>query len=601
MDGLIFLFDLKCLLFTSLIMFNLLDFGSQSTTNPKNCLIQRANLGENDFVPECTDDGHFKPIQCDNKTGYCFCVDPNTGRPNSQTTTRNRNPDCHLNRKLFSQSSSDVNPRTFGSHPTESSIGHQKILQSRNQDLSSEIFPFRKSPQRRSNACSVNQRINLLDKFISSIYHNHHKISSQSNSVVMLGIRRPSANNLGYNPLIRKFNEFDQNKDLSLSRGELQSMMTVFIENNTTNSSLRSSCSLSMFDFCDKNHDQTVTRIEYLQCLNLRLTKTLNDQYLLYRRKQRNERIQNRQQQTLDTTAAVSKDQFHQLFDSNNYETFPKSTIKSTNYHSLDELTQKKNILNSFYSTGSIPLTESSHHQQTRNKKNESRRDCLVIRSNLIESARVKSYGLKFVPECTSEGYYLPVQCHLMHCWCVSRVTGQPIKQLNKNSTKNLHSCDAMRKGCDQRRRLKFHSRLREQFVEHGFNCKTIFKQIDTETIDGLIGEQEFQKFFKQWNQRISINPRLRKCHKTEIHYCDQNDDGFLTLNEWNQCCNDNITMSISTNHINHLIHSVQSRLAQRESGLFSQTLSTSFAQAYNDKKNRPRLGPNPLKILKSE
>ncbi|KAF7487981.1 hypothetical protein SSS_02004 [Sarcoptes scabiei] len=261
------------LLFTSLIMFNLLDFGSQSTTNPKNCLIQRANLGENDFVPECTDDGHFKPIQCDNKTGIL-----------------NRNPDCHLNRKLFSQSSSDVNPRTFGSHPTESSIGHQKILQSRNQDLSSEIFPF----------------------------ENHHKddrmlAHSQSNSVVMLGIRRPSANNLGYNPLIRKFNEFDQNKDLSLSRGELQSMMTVFIENNTTNSSLRSSCSLSMFDFCDKNHDQTVTRIEYLQCLNLRLTKTLNDQYLLYRRKQRNERIQNRQQQTSDTTAAVSKDQFHQL------------------------------------------------------------------------------------------------------------------------------------------------------------------------------------------------------------------------------------------------------------------------------------------------
>lgn len=69
-----------------------------------NCWSNRANVGENDFVPECTETGNYKvgksdcsvsslidlnrsqPVQCDKKTGYCFCMDELTGRVTSNTT-----------------------------------------------------------------------------------------------------------------------------------------------------------------------------------------------------------------------------------------------------------------------------------------------------------------------------------------------------------------------------------------------------------------------------------------------------------------------------------------------------------------------------------
>lgn len=161
-----------------------------------------------------------------------------------------------------------------------------------------------------------------------------------------------------------------------------------------------------------------------------------------------------------------------------------------------------------------------------------------------------------------------------------------------------------MRKGCDQRRRVKFHKQFRQRLSSHGFTCDSIFDQIDgghdkTFTIE----ENEFKSFIRLWSPRLSINSRLKKCLRTEIHYCDQNDDDRLTRNEWIQCCNDNITVTniilSSSSSMNH--H--QFNAGRRDSGLYpgSNFFSTEFAEAYNQKKNRPRSGQNPLKILNSK
>uniref|UniRef100_A0A674IHU2 SPARC related modular calcium binding 1 n=1 Tax=Terrapene triunguis TaxID=2587831 RepID=A0A674IHU2_9SAUR len=43
---------------------------------------------EGTFVPECEGDGTYKPVQCHQATGYCWCMQADTGRPVPGTSTR---------------------------------------------------------------------------------------------------------------------------------------------------------------------------------------------------------------------------------------------------------------------------------------------------------------------------------------------------------------------------------------------------------------------------------------------------------------------------------------------------------------------------------
>ncbi|KAM3874768.1 SPARC-related modular calcium-binding protein 1-like [Diretmus argenteus] len=72
------------------------------TDSPQTCERERATLlsqtrsarQEERFVPECTGDGRYNPVQCHVATGYCWCVRVDTGRPLPGTSARNRLPDC---------------------------------------------------------------------------------------------------------------------------------------------------------------------------------------------------------------------------------------------------------------------------------------------------------------------------------------------------------------------------------------------------------------------------------------------------------------------------------------------------------------------------
>ncbi|XP_061576188.1 SPARC-related modular calcium-binding protein 1-like isoform X2 [Cololabis saira] len=73
--------------------------GRQPTESPQTCERERASLpsqaGKDDrFVPECTADGRYNPVQCHTATGYCWCVRVDSGRPLPGSAARNRIPDC---------------------------------------------------------------------------------------------------------------------------------------------------------------------------------------------------------------------------------------------------------------------------------------------------------------------------------------------------------------------------------------------------------------------------------------------------------------------------------------------------------------------------
>ncbi|KAK3921211.1 SPARC-related modular calcium-binding protein 1 [Frankliniella fusca] len=46
------------------------------------------------YIPECTEDGRYNKLQCYNSTGYCWCVNEDTGKPITGTSVKDRRPAC---------------------------------------------------------------------------------------------------------------------------------------------------------------------------------------------------------------------------------------------------------------------------------------------------------------------------------------------------------------------------------------------------------------------------------------------------------------------------------------------------------------------------
>ncbi|XP_068173920.1 SPARC-related modular calcium-binding protein 1-like [Antennarius striatus] len=70
--------------------------------SPWTCELERTSLlsqmhsswQEDRFIPECTADGRYSPVQCHTATRYCWCVRVDSGRPLPGTSARNQIPDC---------------------------------------------------------------------------------------------------------------------------------------------------------------------------------------------------------------------------------------------------------------------------------------------------------------------------------------------------------------------------------------------------------------------------------------------------------------------------------------------------------------------------
>ncbi|KAF5895647.1 SPARC-related modular calcium-binding protein 1 isoform X4, partial [Clarias magur] len=54
----------------------------------------RLSPREGVFIPDCGPHGLFKPVQCHQSTGYCWCVQVDTGRPIPGTSVRDKKPEC---------------------------------------------------------------------------------------------------------------------------------------------------------------------------------------------------------------------------------------------------------------------------------------------------------------------------------------------------------------------------------------------------------------------------------------------------------------------------------------------------------------------------
>lgn len=66
---------------------------------PTKCEKERAEAIQEDgigrYIPQCTPDGAFKPMQCHGSTGYCWCVDKDGNEiPGTMTPPGEELPTC---------------------------------------------------------------------------------------------------------------------------------------------------------------------------------------------------------------------------------------------------------------------------------------------------------------------------------------------------------------------------------------------------------------------------------------------------------------------------------------------------------------------------
>ncbi|KAL0602135.1 SPARC-related modular calcium-binding protein 1 [Plecturocebus cupreus] len=67
----------------------------------------RQNPREGIVIPECAPGGLYKPVQCHQSTGYCWCVLVDTGRPLPGTSTRYVMPSCESDARAKSTEADD--------------------------------------------------------------------------------------------------------------------------------------------------------------------------------------------------------------------------------------------------------------------------------------------------------------------------------------------------------------------------------------------------------------------------------------------------------------------------------------------------------------
>uniref|UniRef100_UPI00358EF621 SPARC-related modular calcium-binding protein 1 n=1 Tax=Myxine glutinosa TaxID=7769 RepID=UPI00358EF621 len=69
------------------------------------------------FVPECGISGLYRPVQCHQSTGYCWCVLVDTGRPIPGTSARYERPNCDDNARTGSKLEDPFHERQLSGCP----------------------------------------------------------------------------------------------------------------------------------------------------------------------------------------------------------------------------------------------------------------------------------------------------------------------------------------------------------------------------------------------------------------------------------------------------------------------------------------------------
>lgn len=199
--------------------------GSDCQSDRATVLEEQKNNYSEFYVPECTTDGRYQTIQCYKTTGYCWCVDEESGNTIPGTSVKDQVPKCDAI-----------------AVPMRPMIG---CPDTRKQNFLRELMDLMKK------------------KMAASTNHT----STESSSLPIKETRKDSNEEeiAAWN-----FHALDRNKNKVLERKEWRNFRALV----SSKPQLRR-CGKRLPRYCDVNNDRKISITEWLKCLSTQRTNTV--------------------------------------------------------------------------------------------------------------------------------------------------------------------------------------------------------------------------------------------------------------------------------------------------------------------------------------
>ncbi|KAI0211466.1 hypothetical protein LSAT2_003687 [Lamellibrachia satsuma] len=169
------------------------------------------------FIPECVGNGLYRNDQCHKSTGYCWCVDQNSGKPIPGTSTQHVTPECDERKQREFKGCPYPQPKQFLT----------QILDR----LSTEMVEF-------ANNASAADKVNMMEP-------------NPDHSMEERAVRW-------------KFHFLDKNRNMKLERSELKSF-----KRSLPKKGILRRCGRNFIRFCDESEDKNLSMSEWIDCMGL--------------------------------------------------------------------------------------------------------------------------------------------------------------------------------------------------------------------------------------------------------------------------------------------------------------------------------------------
>ncbi|GFG37680.1 hypothetical protein Cfor_12164, partial [Coptotermes formosanus] len=184
---------------------------------------QKINYSEF-YVPECTPDGRYQTIQCYKSTGYCWCVDEDSGKPIPGTSVKDQVPKCDA--------------------------------------IAAPMRPIIGCPDPRKQTF-LRELMDLMKKKMAA---STNQTSTESSPLPIKETQKESSEE---DIAAWNFHALDRNKNKVLERKEWKNFRALV----SSKPQLRR-CGKRLPRYCDVNNDRKISITEWLNCLSTQRTNT---------------------------------------------------------------------------------------------------------------------------------------------------------------------------------------------------------------------------------------------------------------------------------------------------------------------------------------
>ncbi|XP_060563303.1 SPARC-related modular calcium-binding protein 1-like isoform X13 [Ruditapes philippinarum] len=200
------------------------------TTEANDCRTDRESALEQEkdnpkagiFVPKCTPEGKWSRAQCHDATGYCWCVEENSGRPITGTSTHGEHPKCDFDAER--------------NIPGSVSIG-----------------------------CSYAEKQNFLADLLATLTQEMAQYALNNRTDHSALVVDPNQT-VHERAVHWKFNVLDTNKNQDLENSELE----IFRETlKSAQKKATRKCARKFVRFCDEDGNKKVSKQEWVDCMGI--------------------------------------------------------------------------------------------------------------------------------------------------------------------------------------------------------------------------------------------------------------------------------------------------------------------------------------------